>query len=70
MALVAMKNGYFSLANKLSVDSILQNREYILPYQILAYSNFLTNNREKAIESFYELNSLDIENQDKYNFHI
>ena len=70
IALVAMKNGYFSVANKLSVDSILQNREYILPYQILAYSNFLTNNRDKAIESFYELNSLDIENQDKYNFHI
>lgn len=70
IALVAMKNGYFSLANKLSVDSILQNRKYILPYQILAYSNFLTNNRDAAIENFYELNSLDIENKDKYNFYI
>jgi len=70
IALVLMKNWYFSIANKLAVDSILQNRDYILPYQVLAYSNFLTNNREKAIENFYVLNSLDIENQDKYNFYI
>ena len=70
ISLVLMKNGYFSIANKLAVDAILQNKEYILPYQILAYSNFLTNNREKAIENFYELNSLDIENKDKYNFYI
>jgi hypothetical protein len=65
-----MKNGYFSIANKLAVDSILENNKYILPYQVLAYSNFLTNNREKAIENFYELSSLDIENKDKYNFYI
>ena len=70
IALVLMKNWYFSIANKLAVESILQNREYILPYQVLAYSNFLINNREKAIENFYVLNSLDIENQDKYNFYI
>jgi len=65
-----MKNGYFSLANKLAVESILQDSEYILPHQILAYSNFLTNNWEKSIENFYQLVKLDPENQDKYNFYI
>ncbi len=70
IALVMMKNWYFSIANKLAVESLLQNKDYILPYQILAYSNFLTNNREKAIENFYTLISLDIGNKNKYNFYI
>jgi hypothetical protein len=54
-----MKNGYFSLANKLAISSVLQNPEYVLPHQILAYSNFLTNNREKSVENFYDLIELD-----------
>ncbi len=70
IALTALKNWYFSLANKLAVSSVLQNWEYVLPNQILAYSNFLTNNREKSIENFYELVEIDSENQDKYNFYI
>lgn len=70
VSLAAMKNWYFSLAKKLSIDAILQDEKYILPYQILAYSNFVTNNRENAIEYYYELASLDIQNQDKYNFYI
>lgn len=70
IALVMMKNWYFSIANKLAVGALLQNEDYILPYQILAYSNFLTNNREKAIDNFYTLTSLDIENKNKYNFYI
>lgn len=70
IALTAMKNGYFSLAKKLAIDSALENWNYVLPYQVLAYSNFMTNNREKAIENFYDLVELDDENQDKYNFYI
>ncbi len=70
ISLVAMKNGYFSLADKLAISSVLENPEYVLPHQVLAYSNFLTNNREKAIENFYDLIELDGENQDKYNFYI
>lgn len=70
IALTAMKNGYFSLANKLAVDSALENWDYVLPYQVLAYSNFMTNDRDKAIENFYDLVELDISNQDKYDFYI
>jgi lipopolysaccharide biosynthesis regulator YciM len=65
-----MKNGYFSLANKLAVGSALENPEYVLPYQVLAYSNFMTNDRDKAVDNFYDLVELDNENQDKYNFYI
>jgi hypothetical protein len=59
ISLVAMKNGYFSLADKLAISSVLQDPEYVLPHQILAYSNFLTNNREKSVENFYDLIELD-----------
>jgi len=65
-----MKNGYFSLANKLALSAVMANSEYILPHQILAYSSFLTHNRDRSIENFYDLLELDEDNQDKYNFYI
>lgn len=70
VALVCLKNWYFALANKLAVQSSLQNDEYILPYQILSYSNFLTQDREKSINYFYKLSSLDSDDYEKYNFYI
>lgn len=70
VSLVCLKNWYFSLANKLAVQALLQNDQYILPYQILSYSNFLTQDREKSIDYFYKLSSLDSENYEKYNFYI
>lgn len=70
IAMVCLKNWYFALANKLAVQALLQNWDYILPYQVLSYSNFLTQNREKAIDYFYKLGSLDTENYEKYNFYI
>lgn len=70
VALVCLKNWYFSIANKLSTDAVLKNNNYILPYQILSYSNFMTKDREKAVEYFYKLASLDQENYETYNFYI
>lgn len=70
IAMVCLKNWYFSLANKLAVQASLQNGDYILPYQVLSYSNFLTQNREKAVDYFYKLSSIDSENYEKYNFYI
>ena len=70
VALVALKNWYFSIANKLAVYSILEDNDYVLPYQILAYSNFLTRNWDKAISYFYNLSSLDIDNKNKYDFYL
>ena len=70
VSLVALKNGYFSIANKLAVYTILEDNDYILPYQVLAYSNFLTKDWDKAISYFYNLSSLDIENKNKYDFYL
>lgn len=70
VSLVALKNGYFSIANKLAVYTILEDSDYVLPYQVLAYSNFLTKNWDKSISYFYNLSSLDIENKNKYDFYL
>ena len=70
ISLMALKNWYFSIANKLAVDAILEDNDYVLPYQVLAYSNFLTKNWDKAISYFYNLSSLDIENKNKYDFYL
>ena len=70
IALTCLKNWYFSIANKLATDVVLQDGNYILPYQILAYSNFMTKDREKAVDYFYKLLNLDPENYETYNFFI
>ena len=70
VSLIALKNGYFSIATKLAVYTILEDNDYILPYQVLAYSNFLTKNWDKAISYYYNLSSLDIDNKNKYDFYL
>lgn len=70
IALAALKNGYFNIARKLAVETVLQDEKYILPYQILAYSHFLTNNWETAIEYFLKLADFDKKNQWMYQFLI
>lgn len=70
ISLLALKNWYFSIANKIAVYTVLEDNDYILPYQVLAYSNFLTKNWDKSISYFYDLSSLDIENKNKYDFYL
>lgn len=70
ISLLALKNWYFSIANKIAVYTILEDNDYVLPYQVLAYSNFLTKNWDKSISYFYDLSSLDIENKNKYDFYL
>lgn len=70
VALTALKNGYFNIARKIAVDCINKNEKYILPYQILAYSHFLSNNWDTAIEYFLKLADFDQNNKDMYNFLI
>jgi len=68
IALVLLKYWHFSIAKKLSLESVLKNPNYILPYQILAYSHFLTNSRETAIEYLQKLIDLDPVNESLYKF--
>ena len=70
VALSALKNGYFNIARKIAVVAINKNDKYILPYQILAYSHFLSNNWDVAIEYFSKLTNFDNANKDMYKFLI
>ena len=67
---VFMKNGYFSIAKKLALNSILIDDSYILPYQILAYTHFLTKNWNIATEYFLKLVDLDSPQQSIYKFFV
>jgi len=70
VSLALLKNGYFSIAKKLALETALEDNKYILPYQILAYTHFLTNNRESANDYFLKLADVDISNKNLYKFLI
>lgn len=70
ISLTMLKNWYFSIAKKLSLNVLMSNDKYILPYQILAYSHFLTNNRETSIDYFLKLIDIDKSKEDNYKFMI
>ena len=69
-SLELFKNWYFSIAKRLSLKAINSNKEYILPYQIFAYSSYLTNQWEPAIEYFLLLQDLDTSRYSTYKFMI
>lgn len=68
VALTALKNWYFTIARKIALETILQDENYILPYQVLSYAHFLTNNRDTAIEYFLKLANFDQKNKETYQF--
>ena len=70
IALTLLKNWYFSISQKIALNVMLKNDKYILPYQILAYSHFLTNEWEKAIDYFLKLTTIDTDNWNNYKFLI
>jgi tetratricopeptide (TPR) repeat protein len=57
-------------AKRLALHALLADKEYILPYQVLAYSNFLTHNREAAKDYFLKLADFDTNNNFLYKFLI
>ena len=59
---------FFQPAKILALSSLRQNSSYILPYQVLAYANFLTNSRDTSIEYMKKLVDLDPNNAEKYRF--
>ena len=70
VSLTLLKNWYFSFAKRLALHALLVNKDYVLPYQVLAYSNFLTHNREAAKEYFLKLADFDTSNDFLYKFLI
>ncbi len=68
IALNLLKHGYFSIAKRISLQVLEENDKYILPYQILAYSHFLTNDWTTAIDYLLKLSDFDQKNQLLYKF--
>lgn len=68
VALELFNQWFFQPAKVLALYSLQQNSNYILPYQILAYANFLTNSRDTSIEYLKKLVDLDPNNAEKYQF--
>jgi hypothetical protein len=68
IALTMLKNWYFSIAKKIAVHIVIENDKYILPYQILAYSHFLTNEWDPAIDYLFDLVDINPEKEDTYKF--
>lgn len=68
ISLAMLKNGYFSVAKRLALLALLQDGDYILPYQVLAYANFLSTNRDVSTQYFLQLLPLDKVHTDRYLF--
>lgn len=70
VALTLLKNWYFVFAKRLALHALASNKDYVLPYQVLAYSNFLMHNREAAKDYFLKLADFDASNAFLYKFLI
>lgn len=68
MSLELFNHWFFQPAKVLALYSLQQNPNYILPHQVLAYANFLTNSRDTSIEYLKKLVDLDPNNAEKYRF--
>ncbi len=68
ISLTLLKHGYFSVAKRLSLSVLSQNGSYVLPYQILAYANFLSTHWEAAAQYFLTLVDLDPAHASQYTF--
>jgi hypothetical protein len=68
VALELFNQWFFQPAKVLALHSLQQDSKYILPYQVLAYANFLTNSWDTSIEYLKKLIDLDPNNAEKYRF--
>ena len=68
VALELFNQWLFQPAKVLALYSLQQNSNYILPHQILAYANFLTNSWDTSVEYLKKLADLDQNNAEKYRF--
>ncbi len=68
VALELFNQWLFQPAKVLALYSLQQNPNYILPHQVLAYANFLTNSWDTSVEYLKKLVDLDPNNAEKYRF--
>ena len=60
--------GFFQASKVLALYVLGQDKNYILPYQLLAYANFLTASWDASVEYLYILLSLDAAALARYDF--
>lgn len=70
VALDLLKFWYFWLAKNIAERVYIEDSNYILPQQILAYSYFYMGNYKQAIKYLKLLKENDSSNQDEYNFFL
>ncbi len=67
-ALTLLQYRYVSIAQKVALDVLYEDDNYILPYQILAYSHFLRKERKKSASYTRDLLARDTEQRSMYQF--
>jgi len=68
VALELLKSGYFGLSKNIAQQVYIEDSDYILPQQILAYSYFYMWNYKQALKYFKDLQKKDIQNRQEYIF--
>jgi tetratricopeptide (TPR) repeat protein len=69
VALDLLKYWYFWIAKNIAESVYIEDSDYVLPKQILAYSYFYMGNYKQALKYFHELKD-DVDNDNEYNFFI
>ena len=67
---VLLQHWYFMPAERVALEIIKLNRNYILPNQIIAYWNFILWKYERSNDYFSILINIDWENSSQYNFFV
>lgn len=70
LSFVLYQHWYYKIAKRIAMDVLEENSSYILPNQVLWYSNFLMWNFEEANDFFRSLLDYDSTNFSLYNFFI
>lgn len=70
IALALMKNGFYGLAKKLAIPLVNTYPNYILPYQVLANSDFTIGKWESAANYFQHLLEIDYQQKNNYLYHL
>ena len=70
IALQLMNHGFYGLAKKIALPLVTQYPSYILPYQVLANSDFELGRNESALAYFQQLLKLDYQQKNNYLYHL
>lgn len=70
LSFVMFQYKYFGVAEKLANESLKFNENYVLPYQVLAYSNFTKQDWKKSSKYLKKLIKLDYKNSSLYKLFL